>query len=421
MQRRTLMIIAILGFMSLPILAQESEPRGSVLSAPDKRQTEASSEIENEGTVTPRHKFGLGHKVGDPTALYGPSRRPVVNHESDRRLPADLGLYYKYQPNETHSLLLATMLAPDRLGVDLGYRIAPEDWEGALTTNLWVSTGTLSAFRDDDFEVHLPGRQNPYLQMFGAGVEYHHPFSDKLEAAVGLNYVQYAFSDELFSGTRQPFTDGGFPLTVNGTDPRERFLSLKFHGVYDNLDDAHVPRAGTKIRFGLEQALELGSSSTSFTKAELNVGTLFSGQGFGDKQQTLMLNFQGGAIMGDPPSISAFHIGGPNSNRGYRAGEFASGKAFVQTTVEYRHDLREFQAFGRDINARLALFHDYTSVLGTEDQLAGLPPSLSLKPTDGSSFGAGLHFEGDFGVYKLETAWNQEGDNNIFVSIGERF
>mgnify|MGYP003707661135 FL=1 len=107
--------------------------------------------------------------------------------------------------------------------------------------------------------------------------------------------------------------------------------------------------------------------------------------------------------------------------RGYNPGELASGRSFVQGTVEYRHYLTEFEMFDQKITTRLAIFGDYASTLGTTSQLKAHPPQLLGKPEDGYGYGAGLQFGTDFGLMKIETAWNDRGRNGFYFTVGERF
>ena len=107
--------------------------------------------------------------------------------------------------------------------------------------------------------------------------------------------------------------------------------------------------------------------------------------------------------------------------RGYDPGDLASGKSFLQTTVEYRHHLHTFHFFDTDFNARLAVFHDYATTFGTANQLKGMPPFLFGKPEHGYGYGAGLHLASEYGLFRLESAWNGDGRNTVYFTVGERF
>ena len=90
------------------------------------------------------------------------------------------------------------------------------------------------------------------------------PMTEELDLAVGVNYIQYEFSDQIIGGIRSAVSRNLEPITVNGIKARERFFGLRLHGLYSSLDDRNLPTAGTKIRFGMEQSVPLGQASTFF-------------------------------------------------------------------------------------------------------------------------------------------------------------
>lgn len=365
--------------------------------------------------------FGLGTAVGDPSALYGPTRTPVVLFGTDRESLIDLQGYYIHKFSENSRLLVEGHIDPAFSGVDLSYTVSPENWEGALTANAWVSSGSFAPFGINEFEVFLPPGDDPSVQMMGGGLEYVQPFTEDLDVAFGLNYSQYGFSDDLLAGTRFRTDIMGAPLTVSNTAATERFVALVANGLFSTLNDRDLPTEGSKIRFGMEQAFEIGSSSTSFNRLSANIAHLFAVPGFNEGDHSLLLNLQAGTILGTPPPVRAFHLGGVGSVRGYDPGELASGKAFIQGTAEYRHHLKSFEVFDTEVDARFAVFYDYATSLGTSGQLRGLPPQLSGKLGQGHGYGAGLHLASKYGLFRFETAWNGQGRNGFYMSVGERF
>jgi len=365
--------------------------------------------------------FGLGTAVGDPTALYGPTRTPVVLFGTDRESLIDLQGYYTHKFGERQRVLIEGHLDPAFTGLDVSYSYSHDDWEGALTVNSWVSAGRFAPYNIDEFEVILPPGDEPWLQMFGAGVEYVQPFTDELDVAFGVNYSQYAFSDDLLAGDRYRYDQNFAPLTVSSAADTERFAALRVNGLFSTLNDRDLPTEGTKIRFGAEQALGIGRSTTSFHRISANVAHLFPMPGFNDGDHSLLLNLQVGTILGSPPPIRAFHLGGASSVRGYDPSELASGKSFLQGTAEYRHHLKSFNVFDTDVDARLEVFYDYGSSLGTSTSLPGMPPQLSLKPEKGYGYGTGLLLASKYGLFRIETAWNDQGRNGFYLSVGERF
>ena len=264
--------------------------------------------------------FGLGTAVGDPTALYGPTRNSIVLFGTDRESLIDLQGYYIHKFGDRQRLLVEGHIDPAFTGLDVSYSLSPKDWEGVLTVNSWVSTGNFAPFNIESFEVFLPNAEQSKLQQLGAGVEYVQPFTDELDVAFGVNYSQYAFADDLLAGNRFPVDYNFFPLTASGAGATERFAAFRVNGLFSTLNDRDLPTEGTKIRFGAEQAVRLGSASTSFNRFSANIAHLFPMPGFNDGDHSLLLNVQAGTILGSPPPIRAFHLGGAASVRGLRPG-----------------------------------------------------------------------------------------------------
>lgn len=363
--------------------------------------------------------FGLGTALDDPSALYGPSRTDVVLQGTDRQSVINLNAYYAHKFSEQARFLVETSLDPNFLGLDLSYTVRPKSWDGSLSFNTWIGSGSFAPFSIDTYEVFVPHSDEANLQMVGAGVEYLHPFGKDLDVAFGLNYYQYGFSDAMFAGKRYPVDQHLYPITV-GDRATERFASLRIHGIYNTLNDRNLPTSGTKIRFGAEQAIGLDNPG-SFNRLSTNIAQLIKAPGFNDLDHSVLLNLQAGTILGNPPPIRAFHLGGSQSVRGYDPGEFASGRSFLQATLEYRHSLTSFTALDTEFDTRLNLFFDYGTVFGSASQLNGMPPYLSNKPQDGYGYGVGLGLASDFGLFRVETAWNDEGRNRLYFTVGERF
>jgi outer membrane protein insertion porin family len=423
---RLVIHIFMLLLLCLPAIAEPEPPA----TAETKTDEPVPDKIDSEEFLRPSggqfgiggdEGFGLGTAIGDPTALYGPTRTPVVLTGTDRESLVDVTGYFIHKFNRNQRFLIEAHLDPKFLGVDASYTVSPTSWEGALSVNTWVAAGSFAPFESDDFPVLVLPDDEPSIQMMGAGVEYVQPFTEDLDVAFGLNYVQYAFSNDLLGGDRYRIDVNGSPLTVSNVAATENYLSFRVNGMFSTLNNRNLPTQGTKIRFGLEQAVDIGASSTSFNQLTTNIAQLIEAPGLIDGDHTLLLNVQAGTTLGNPPPIRAFHLGGPQSVRGYNPGEIASGKSFLQTTVEYRHHLKTFNLFDNEFKARLALFYDYGTVLGTADQLKGFPPSLFDKPGKGYAFGTGLQLASDYGLFRLEAARNAEGNSSVFFTVGERF
>ena len=107
--------------------------------------------------------------------------------------------------------------------------------------------------------------------------------------------------------------------------------------------------------------------------------------------------------------------------RGYDPGELASGTSFAQISGEYRHELTKFTVFDTDLIARAALFYDYATNFDTHTRLKGFPPQLDGKRSEGYGYGVGLQLASKFGLFRFDTAWNGQGRNGFYLTVGERF
>ena len=237
---------------------------------------------------------------------------------------------------------------------------------------------------------------------------------------MAMNYQNFAYSDELLGGDRYPRDFTGTPLAL-GLRATGDLYGVQVKGIYSTLDDRNLPTEGTKIRFGVEQTVALGNSSTGYTRLSANLAHLFRVPGFDNGKHSLLVDVQGGTLLGNEPQLVGFHLGGPFSVRGYNPGEMASGQSFLQGTLEYRHHLTDFKVFEQDIELRGSAFVDYGTVLGTEKRLKGIPEYLWDKPNTGTGYGVGLQLATSYGLFRIETAWNDRGSNTSYLTVGERF
>lgn len=434
--RRTFLALTLLGVLGGPLQAQPAEPPSPAASQPLPPEPTGGSQEEPEdldaldfrqrssGSVRlgGDEGFGLGSAVGDPSALNGPDRTETVLNGATRSSTINVSGHYLLRPAENQQLLLEVNFDPTFLGGDLSYSWQPEGWEGVLTGNVFMSTAHFSPFEEASPRVTLPnGENNPYLQQAGFGLEYAQEMTEDFDLAVALNYQNFAFSDSLLGGDRFARDLTGTPLAL-GERATGDLYSLVAHGFYDTLNDRQLPTEGSRVRFGLEQGLGLGLTSTSYTRLSTNISHLLRAPGFNDGPHTLVLNLQAGALLGqDAPQLRGFHLGGPFSVRGYQPGQMAGGTSFVQASLEYRHHLTELTILDKQMALRAAAFVDYGSLLGSQSRLRGMPEYLRDKPGQGSGYGLGLHLATDFGLFRLETAWNDRGGQTTYLSVGERF
>lgn len=392
---------------------------------PEASEPEPSvTEPEGESRVVPplitkKRGFGFGTDVST-TTLVGSDRKEVVLDRVTRTLPNNFTAGYGHSFSDRQRLLVETNLSTVFLGGEISYSYQPEDWNGAFRTNVSFSTSEFSPFYEGMPDVVLPNGDDPYLQRFSTGLEYVHRFHEDFDLAVGFNYQNFGFADSFFGGDRFPADSTGRPL-VFGASSGDLY-TLNLHGRYQTLDDLYAPTEGTLVRFGVTQGLDLGNQSTSYTRLSANVAQFIPAPGFNDGDHSVLLNLQAGTVLGRPPQIAGFHLGGASSVRGFSQGAMASGTSFFQATAEYRHFLTEVDLFGLvKGDLRAVGFVDYGSVLGTQNDLAGIPPVLDGRPTDAFGYGLGLQLARKDRLYRIEGGWTGEGTSNVFFVVGERF
>lgn len=400
----------------------------ALLLSPTWAQTEQSEETESPDDdkkvtyphyIGPKSGFGLGTVTGDPTVLVGSDRREVVLDRTKRTLPNNFTGHFIHKFTPQQKFLAEVNLSPVFLGTDLSYTVQPKGWDGAFRANWSYSTSEFSPFYEGVPNVSLPNGSDPYLQHMATGLEYVHQFNDKFEMAFGAGYRHFGYSDELFGGNRFNIDRSGTPLVFSGSSGD--IYSLSTQGVYSTLDDPYLPKKGTKFRFGLSQSFQLGGQSSSFARLTANLAHYIPAPGFNDGDHTLLLNLQAGTILGTSPQLTGFHLGGASSVRGIEQGGMASGTSFVQGTAEYRHFLTDMNLFGLRGELRGVGFVDYGSVLGTQNDLAGIPPNLLSQPNDALGYGIGLQLAAKKRLYRIESGWAATGGHNLFFVVGERF
>ena len=134
---------------------------------------------------------------------------------------------------------------------------------------------------------------------------------------------------------------------------------------------------------------------------------------FGGDTEALAFNVQAGTVLGDLPTYEAFILGGSNSVRGFDDGEVGSGRSFFQATAEYRFPI--FRIVGG------ALFFDYGTLLGSDDNVSGSPSVVRELPGSGYGYGVGVRIQSPLGPIRVDYAINDDGDDQIQFGIGEKF
>lgn len=209
-----------------------------------------------------------------------------------------------------------------------------------------------------------------------------------------------------------PNSSSNLAFSDDGTDD---LFSLRFGATRDRRNSPIQPTKGSILRLGTEQTIPIGSGSIFFNRLRANYSRYFPIDivPFGGDTEALAFNVQGGTILGDVPPYEAFILGGSNSVRGFSDGELGSGKSFLQATAEYRFPI--FRIVGG------ALFFDYGTTLGTDDDVPGSPSVVRDLPGSGYGYGLGVRVQSPLGPIRVDYAINDDGDGQIQFGIGEKF
>ena len=358
-----------------------------------------------------------------PSALQGPARPSTVSSLSNQprgfAAGARFGLENIGGNNQTLSLALEG--GENTLGADLDFRQFFADGSG-YGVNFANRRGVEPEFVGGDPEVETPSGDEPWVHRMGGGVEYFRPLTSDLDAAVGISYQRISVREDAFSSDITANDEFGNSLTVDNGG-QDDLLTINFAGVVDQRDNSKNPTKGSRLLFGLDQSIPVGEADILFTRLSANYTQFLPLDlfGFTSGPRTLVLNLQGGTILGDTPPYDAFSLGGSSSVRGYGSGEVGTGESFVQATAEYRFPMFGFNAFDNDIDVGGTLFFDYATDLGTGDEVIGEPAEVRGKPGDGFGYGVGLRALTPVGAVRLELGINDEGDSQVIFKIGDRF
>lgn len=262
----------------------------------------------------------------------------------------------------------------------------------------------------------------PRVVRLGGGINFTRPLSKKpLEnsewvATAGFQYQRVSITDANGNVVRQGRLDSTTSppelvnLSKSGTG-EDDLLLLQLGLARDHRNNPLVPTSGSLLRFGLDQSVPLGLGNILLTRVRGSYSRYVPIKilKFSKKPETIAFNVQGGSVLGDLPPYEAFSLGGSNSVRGYDEGQLASGRSFVQTSLEYR-----FPVFSVVSGA---LFFDFGSDLGTSTT----PSVLLNKNGTGYGYGIGVRVQSPLGPIRIDYGFNDDGGSRINFGIGERF
>ncbi|WP_036487615.1 BamA/TamA family outer membrane protein [Myxosarcina sp. GI1] len=367
--------------------------------------------------------FAFGLTLEPPTALQGTVKPNVVHALSNSSTGTSGGVRFGLRnlggTNQQASLGIEG--GEQKFGFNLGYRNYLRHDTG-YGINFFNQRNVEPEFDEGDIDVDLPDDNDPWIHRIGGGMEYFQPLARDFVGAIGISYQRISVRERAFSKSIEARDELGDRLTVSD-DGQDDLLTINFAAVLDRQNNSQYPTEGFKLQFGSDQSIPVGDASIVYNRLAANYThylplNLF---GFTEGARTLVLNFQGGTILGEVPPYEAFTLGGSSSVRGYGSGELSTGRSFIQATAEYRYPISAFRVFKRYIDVGGTFFIDYGSDLGTNDDVIGRPAQVRDKPNSGLGYGLGLRALTPVGAVRLEFALNDEGDSEIIFAIGDRF
>lgn len=367
--------------------------------------------------------YGFG-SLSRPTALPGPLRPNTVRPSSNSARGFSVRIHGGIDNigDNNQRLTVGLLGGENTVGAEVDFRQFFDDGSG-YGLNFQNRRGVEPEFDGGDNDVDLANGDDPWVHRLGGGVEYFRPLADDLEAALGVSYQRISVRDDAFTNDVFDEDELGNSLTVDDSG-QDDLLMVSFVGELDRRNDADNPTEGYRLLFGTDQSIPIGDADIFFNRLSANYTqfvplNLF---GFTEGPRTLVLNVQGGTILGDDtPPYEAFSLGGSSSVRGYSSGELGTGESFVQATAEYRFPMFSFSALDDDIDVGGTLFFDYATDLGTGDDVIGEPAEARDKPGDGFGYGVGVRALTAVGAVRLEFGLNDEGDSQVIFKIGDRF
>lgn len=364
----------------------------------------------------------LGSKLPNPTALNGPTRKPITPAASNLQGNLNLTAGTRLQLGDQEKLVLELKGGESVLGGDLSFIYGSDSPRKGFAVNVFSQRAFSSNFNGGNREVDLPNNETPWVHRTGGGIEILRPLNPQIDTSFGVSYQRISVRDGLFSSTAQAIDELGNPLSVSGSGTDDLF-TLNAATQYDTRDNTSNPTEGSRLRFGIDQSIPVGDSSINMTRLHGSATQFIPSPlfGFSEGPRTLVLNVQGGHIFGDVPPYESFSLGGASTVRGYGLGDVGSGSSFLQATAEYRFPITSLVALKRPVDLSGTIFVDYASTLGTQSAVIGQPGLVRNKPGDGLGYGIGLRASTSALVTRLEFALNDQTDFEVHISIGERF
>ncbi|NLN18504.1 MAG: BamA/TamA family outer membrane protein [Firmicutes bacterium] len=206
-----------------------------------------------------------------------------------------------------------------------------------------------------------------------------------------------------------PYTRGFMTLKIedseiipdeNGVEPtKNKTRSLTLQTRTDTTDHPFYPLSGMRANLSIEAAGYFFGGDTQFTKYVGETSRYFK---VGSADQTLAFRLVGGLATGDLPKQEEFRVGGADTLRGYRYGEFR-GDRMVYANAEYRFKIAKM--------LQGAVFVDVGQAWKSTQ---GAPQSLKV------GYGVGLRLDTPLGIMRFDYGIGERG-GGLFFSIGPSF
>jgi outer membrane protein insertion porin family len=368
--------------------------------------------------------YGFGSILQEPHGLKGPARDRTTTAQNDRVGEIFIPFHVGTRIGDNQGIVAEATLGLAAFDLDLNYFYAPQNMPGIFSANLISQRDQNPAFDEGGSgpAVTLPNGSTPWVHRWGGGVQYAYPVADTMDLAVGLNYQRISVRNGMFSRRVVPADSQGNPLTVSPTG-QDDLLTVNAAFLLDRVTGEAASVAGTRLRLGFDQSIPLGRANILYTRVAAN-GSQFIPLNWirnGNYTDTLVLNLQGGATLGDVPPYEPFNLGGINTVRGYQQGALASSRHFLMATAEYQAPLATVTLFDYQLPIVGVAFLDYGTDFGSGDSVIGTPGPVRGKPGSGLGYGLGVQSFTPFGLMRLEYALNNRGGSQVHFTVGGRF
>ncbi|RCJ25473.1 hypothetical protein A6S26_17035 [Nostoc sp. ATCC 43529] len=286
------------------------------------------------------------------------------------------------------------------------YRATNPDRLG-YTVNVFRNREVSETFDD---EIRLANGDKVQEGHIGGGISFQQPI-DGWNTSLGVNYNRTSIRDR--QGNVTPTDAQGNPLSLSGTGVDD-LTTVSFTATKDQRDNPLNPTKGSVLSLSTEQSVPIGQGNISLNRLKANYSQYLPVQLFSSKQpQVFAVNVQAGTVIGDLPPYESFNLGGSNSVRGYDSGEVGNGRSYVLASAEYRFPVLPIVGG--------VLFADFASDLGSGDTVLGNPAGVRDKPGFGFGYGAGVRIDSPLGLIRADYGFNDQGESQLHLGIGQRF